>query len=342
MNVEATPRRLNSAGDASSPVASLQTLCAALREHPNVAEKLAIARAYSPALGVSGGIPIGDDTAAIPDGESYLLFAAEGMMESFVELDPWFAGYCAVMVNLSDVAAMGGRSLAIVDVLWTHPDSAVTKEIWAGMRAASEAYGVPIVGGHTTRFPLERTPLLAAAVLGKANRIISSFEAKPGQDLVLAIDMRAAYRGEGTLFWNASVGAPAERLRADMELLPTLAEAGLVSAGKDVSNGGLPGTLAMLLATSSCGATVNLGALPKPDGVDLMRWLLSFPSYGYLLAVDADKSAEVCSHFRARDITCEVIGKVEPGCELVLQQGAKRCVLAQIAPAVSCQDTRSP
>jgi len=320
----------------------LESLCAALRDHPNVAEKLNIARAYSPALGVAGGIPIGDDTAAIPDGEGFLLFAAEGMMESFIELDPWFAGYCAVMVNLSDVAAMGGRPLAIVDVLWAHHESPVASKLWAGMRAASEAYGVPIVGGHTTRFPIERTPLLAAAVLGKANRLISSFEAKPGHDLLMVVDRRASYRGDGTLFWNASVGAPPERLRGDLELLPILAEAGLVSAGKDISNGGLPGTLAMLLATSRCGATVNLDALTPPKGVDMKHWLLSFPSYGYLLSVDPAHTSAVRSAFEQREIACDLIGSMQEGCELALMMDGERCVLSEIASAVSAPAATCP
>ncbi len=314
-------------------MASLATLAQSLREHPNVAEKLAIAKAYSPALGVANGIPIGDDTAAIPDVRGWLLLAAEGMMEGFIKLDPWFAGYCAVMVNLSDVAAMGGRATAIVDVLWAHTASPMAAEIWAGMQAASAAYGVPIVGGHTTRFPVERTPLLAAAVLGRARKLISSFDAKPGHDLVMAVDMRAAYRGEGTLFWNASVGSPPERLRGDLELLPRLAEARLVTAGKDISNGGIPGTLAMLLATSRCGATLNLDALPSPPGVDLQRWLLSFPSYGYLLSVEPANSAKVCRRFQKRGIECRVIGRMEPGNELAIEAGGEHCVMARIDPA---------
>jgi len=163
-------------------MSALESLAQSLRSHPNVAEKLRIAAAYGPALEVAGDIEIGDDTAAIPDGDGYLLFAAEGMMESFIELDPWFAGYCAVMVNLSDIAAMGGVPTAIVDVLWTHPESVLAQEIWSGMRAASAAYGVPIVGGHTTRFPYDRTPLLAAAVVGKAQHLIPA--SMPGPAMI--------------------------------------------------------------------------------------------------------------------------------------------------------------
>ncbi len=289
----------------------LTSLISDLRKHPNVMEKMGILQAYSPAVETTPDIEIGDDTAAIPDGDGYLLFAAEGMMEAFIEMDPWFAGYCAVMVNLSDIAAMGGRPTAIVDVLWANPSSLMAKELWTGMRAASEAYGVPIVGGHTTRFPVERTPLLAAAVLGKAKRIISSFTAEPGDVLLTAVDLRAAFRGQGTLFWNASVGSPAERLQGDLALLPQLSEAGLITGGKDISNGGIPGTLAMFCATSRCGATLDLDSLPRPEGVDLKRWLLCFPSYGYLLTVKKENVAEVIATFAGRDLHCAAIGIME-------------------------------
>ncbi|WP_113957176.1 sll0787 family AIR synthase-like protein [Roseimicrobium gellanilyticum] len=290
----------------------LSALIASLRAHPNVAEKLNILQAYAPSLPVSGGIEVGDDAAAIPDGNGYLLFAAEGMMEAFIEKDPWFAGYSAVMVNLSDVAAMGGIPTAVVDVMWTHTASPIAAQIWEGMRAASMAYGVPIVGGHTTRFPIERTPLLAAAVVGRAQSLISSFDARPGDALMMAVDLRGAYRWEGSLCWNASVNSPPQRLQTDLRLLSELANEGLVTAGKDISNGGVPGTLAMLLATSQCGATLNLDTIPMSPGVDMLHWLVSFPSYGYLLSVRPEKAAEVRAKFQSRDIACEVIGEITP------------------------------
>ncbi|RYD39363.1 MAG: hypothetical protein EOP83_36895, partial [Verrucomicrobiaceae bacterium] len=130
----------------------LASLAQYLVSHPAVAEKAGIHHAYGHALEVSGNVRLGDDCAAIenPSGTGHLLFAAEGMLESFVDDDPWFAGYSAVMVNLSDVAAMGGRPVAVTDILWT-PSDEVSTQIWAGMQTAARSYGVPIVGGHTTR-----------------------------------------------------------------------------------------------------------------------------------------------------------------------------------------------
>jgi uncharacterized protein len=300
---------------------TLAQLVSFLAGSVSVKEKFNIRAAYEPAQDLAGGTRLGDDCAAIRDGDGWLLLAAEGMLPSFVADDPWFAGYSAVMVNLSDVAAMGGRPIAIVDVLWT-PGLDQSGQIWEGMSAASKAYDVPIVGGHTT-VTKGGSPFLAAAVLGKARRLITSFDVKPGDDLLVAVDLRGEWRREKP-FWNASAGAPSERLRADLNLLPALAETGWCRAGKDISNGGIVGTLAMLLDCSSAGAELWLDQLPRPRGVDLARWLISFPSFGYLLSVSPEYSERVIAHFASREIACGVAGRFISARSLLLCYGAAR------------------
>jgi len=309
----------------SDDAATLAGLIDFLARHPAVVEKATIQTAYAPAQLLSGRVRVGDDCAAIPDGDGFLLFAAEGMLESFVADDPWFAGYSAVMVNLSDVAAMGGRPLAIVDVLWT-PGLGRSTPIWEGMSAAARTYEVPIVGGHTTITKSESS-FLAAAVLGKARKLITSFDARPGDALLVAVDLRGSWRGAKP-FWNASVGAPAERLREDLLLLPALAEKGWCGAGKDISNGGIVGTLAMLLECSRVGAELRLDQLPQPAGVEFTRWLAAFPSYGYLLSVAPENTEKVIAHFTARDIACAPVGRVTASPSLVLGFGSARAVFS--------------
>jgi AIR synthase-related protein len=305
---------------------ALERVIAFLSSNAAVLEKVAIRRAYAPALGQAGGIRLGDDCAAVPDGTGFLLLAAEGMLPSFVADDPWFAGYSAVMVNISDVAAMGGRALAIVDVLWS-PGPAGAEAIWEGMNAAAGAYGVPVVGGHTTA-SRDGAAYLAAAVMGRAERLITSFDATPGDDLVMALDLRGAYRG-GKPFWNASTGAPPARLRADLEVLPALAASGACRAGKDISNGGIAGTLAMLLDCSGVGAELWLDRLPRPERVEIERWLISFPSFGFLLAVAPVRTAEVVAAFGAREIACATVGRITAQRSLVLALGDERRVFLE-------------
>jgi AIR synthase-related protein len=265
-------------------------------------------------------VRLGDDTAAIPDGEGYLLLAAEGMWPELVASEPRFAAYCAVMVNASDVYAMGGRPIAIVDALYARSE-AEAEPLWQGMADAAERFGVPIVGGHTNLHSPHAG--LAAAVLGRARRLLTSFDARPGDELVAAIDLRGQMHGRHA-FWNATTDAPPARLRADYAVLPELAEAGLAAAAKDVSMGGLAGTALMLLEASGVGATLSLDAIPRPSAVPWATWLLAFPSYGFLLSVPPEASARVLAAFAARDIAAAVVGRVDGGRCLTLARGAER------------------
>ena len=256
----------------------------------------------------SEAVPVGDDCAAIPDGDGYLLLAIEGFLDSFVAADPYFAGYCGIMVNLSDVAAMGGRPLAVVDALWSR-DAAAADPILDGLRDAAALYGVPVVGGHTnTRASAGN---LAVAVLGRAGpRLLTSFDARPGDDLVAAIDLRGRFR-DPYPYWDASTGAPGARLRGDLDLLPGFAEDGLCAAAKDISMAGVVGTALMLLECSDVGAVIDLDAIPRPDGIALERWLTAFPSFGYLLSVRPDRTPAVLARFAEREIAAAAIGRLD-------------------------------
>ncbi|MGD1899714.1 MAG: sll0787 family AIR synthase-like protein [Phormidesmis sp.] len=260
-------------------------------------------------------IRLGDDCAAIADGDSYLLLAAEGIWPQLVAQDPWFAGWCAVMVNVSDVAAMGGVPTAVVDALWS-PTMEESKPLWAGMKAAAQTYGVPIVGGHTNC----HSPYagLAVSILGRAERLITSFDAQPGDALVVVLNMEGAYYKDYP-FWNAATEAEPSVLRSHLSLLPQLARSGLVNAGKDISMGGLAGTLLMLCEASSCGAVLTLDSMPRPADVPWAKWLTSFPSFGFLLSVSAEQLAAVQMIFQPQGLVCEAIGEVVKGSEVFLK-----------------------
>ncbi len=270
---------------------------------------------------------LGDDCAAIPDGSGYLLLAAEGMLPLLVDTEPWFAGWCAVMVNVSDIYAMGGRPIAVVDTIWSQT-TALSEPLLDGMRAAAAAYNVPIVGGHTNGHSPYNA--LSVAILGRANQLITSFDAQPGDRLLLATDFRGTPHPKHP-FWNAATTADPIQLRDDLAILPHLAETGVCKAGKDVSMGGIVGSLLMLLETSKCGAVLDLDAVPCPPALMLEQWLLCFPSYGFLLSVCLDKVEAVRSQFHQRHLVCEAIGEVQSSPQLVLQAQDQSAIFWDLA-----------
>lgn len=299
-----------------------------------LAEQLRASRGFAHKRDIDGVLPalagaaptdvaLGDDCAAIPDGDGYQLFAIEGFLNEFVEREPWFAGWCGVMVNASDIYAMGGRPTAVVDALWSR-DGPTAIPILEGLAAASRAYGVPVVGGHSNR--RNGGEQLAVAIVGRARRLLTSFGARPGEHLVAAIDLRGAFR-EPYAWWNAATGAPPERLRADLEILPGLAEDGLCAAAKDISMAGAVGTALMLLECSGLGAEIDADRIPRPEGVALERWLSAFPSYGFLLSVaDAHLNA-VLQRFHARGIAAAAFGRTTGARQVQLRHGGGAALL---------------
>lgn len=257
----------------------------------------------------------------------------EAMAAAAVAADPWFAGYCGVMVNLSDVAAMGGRPIAIVDALWSASEAGAAP-LLDGMREAARRYGVPIVGGHSN-LRADRGQL-AVAILGRALRPITSFAAQPGDALIVATDLRGRFR-DPFPWWDASTSADPARLRADLRLLPEIAEDGLVTAGKDISMAGVVGTTMMLAEASGVGATIQLDRLPMPQGVTLERWLTAFPSFGFVLSARPERVDEVIRRFQQRDIACAAVGRIEGGRVVTIEDQGERAELWDFArPFTGC------
>jgi AIR synthase-related protein len=307
---------------------TLTDLAATLRQGRGLAHKHDIGPVVA-RLGVASGtaVPVGDDCAAIPDGDGFLLLAIEGFLNEFVAADPFFAGYCGVMVNLSDVAAMGGRPVAVVDAVWSEGIDGA-RDILDGLANAAKIYGVPVVGGHTnTRSDRGQ---LSVAVLGRAQKLLTSFDARPGDQLIAAIDLRGQYR-EPHPYWDASTGSDPVRLRGDLAVLAEIAEAGLCRAAKDISMGGVIGTALMLLECSKVGATIDVGVVPRPIDAPLPRWLASFPSFGFLLSVQPEFCEEVLQRFAARDIAAAVIGTCDGSSVLRLTDGANEVMFWDFA-----------
>ena len=314
---------------------TLQDLAHRLAESAGLISKEDIQPVVS-ALGISDGdtIRVGDDTAAIKAGNGWNLLACEAMLPVFVEQMPWFAGFSSLWVNVSDIQAMGGRATAVVDALWAQ-DADKATPILQGLRAASSLTGVPVVGGHAN-LQAPHTAI-SVSVLGFAAKLLTSFDALDGDTLIAVIDLRGKQHAPWP-FWDAASDAPPDRIRADLELMPTLAESGLCKAAKDISQGGIIGTCALFAESSRVGITLDIDTIQKPPDYPLEQWLCTFPSYGYLLAVKVENVEQVLAHFTVRNISARRIGDVDASQELAIQQGTQRAVVRDLSakPLTGC------
>ena len=91
---------------------ALEELAATIRAAPAVEAKrqLGLVRRL--------GAPVdGDDAAAIAHRGQYLILCGEAIQPAFVRAHPHAAGAAAVVTNVADVRAMGGRPVGLVDML---------------------------------------------------------------------------------------------------------------------------------------------------------------------------------------------------------------------------------
>ncbi len=291
----------------------LKSLAKKLREYPGLKRKEPIAEVFRQLVleGTPGPqLPnYGDDAAVIPYGDGYLLMACDGIMTGLLINEPYAAGKASVMVTVNDIYSMGGRPLAMVNVL-ASGDAEQRAQVVAGIAKGCRKLGVPMVGGHLHPDAPTDQPALSVAILGEAKAVLRSHLARPGDALVLAVDLRGQPGCRSVKSWDANSGKTPQELRERLEIMPMIAEQGLAQAAKDVSNAGLLGTAAIMMENSGVGAEIDLDDLPRPQGLALEDWLLSFMSYGFVLAVEQRKCDEVLGLFNQRGLSAAVIGQV--------------------------------
>ncbi|WP_406656733.1 methanogenesis marker 2 protein [Methanolobus sp. ZRKC2] len=272
-------------------------------------------------------VDFGDDAAVIDIGtDDVILFAADAIWGKIVNKSPWWTGYTSVVVNVNDISAMGGRPLAMVNVM-SSDDHSSTEEVMKGIRDGIKKFGVPMVGGHM--HPDTPYNSLAVSIIGiaKKDSVIRSDTASPGDVVIAAYDMDGRVGKNSPYSWDTTSFKESAVVRERFMVMQELGEKRLVTAGKDISNPGTIGTLGMLCEVSKVGASVDIRKIPRPDNVDFEQWLKIYPATGYILTVKEEKAAECIEVFEKTGIVAAVIGKIEESRKLDIYDDSGRATV---------------
>jgi putative N-acetyltransferase (TIGR04045 family) len=218
---------------------------------------------------------VGDDGAPVPGSD--LIAACDAILPSMVERDPDWAGWCAVLVNVNDLAAMGASPVGLLNAVGAR-DAAHATRILGGLRRAADAYRIPVLGGHTQ---LGVPAALSATALGRAAHPVPGGGGRAGQRVRLTADLGGGWRpGYGGRQWDSTSGRTADEL----ERMQSFVARARPAAAKDVSMAGVAGTLGMLAEASGCGALLDVARVPRPAGATAGDWLTCFPGFAMLTA----------------------------------------------------------
>ncbi len=283
-------------------------------------------------LPLNGFEGIGDDCAVLPvaDGDA-LLFTADLLNEGVHFLRRATSarelGGKALAVNLSDIAAMGGRPVATLLSLALPPDAGETwaEEFMEGYRTLSERYGVALVGGDTTRSGQGITINVTAIGRAPLSCIKRRSAARPGDVLFTTGALGASGAGlrdllAGRLDTPAAVEHRNPRPQVEEGLWLGMRRE--VHAMMDLSDG-LASDLKHILDRSGVGAEVLLERVPVAEGSDLQTAACGGEDYKLLLTADAEGAGQLADEFLKRfGSPLHPLGRITDTRELVwLQNG---------------------
>lgn len=259
-------------------------------EDPDEAFVIAAASAVSGPLSV--GLGIGDDAAILDGGH---VVTTDTMVEGVhwdQRLEPGDVGWKLVAVNVSDVGAMGGRPRwgTLAMALPSPLDRAWVSAFFAGFAAASQHFGLALVGGDTTRSPGPR--VLTLTVGGDAPRPVRRSGALPGDDVWVTGELGRAAEAFGRAAPSAASLAWLRRPEPPISFGAALAEAGLAHAMIDLSDG-FARDLARVCRASRVGASVDPSLLP--GGRPLAEAVAFGEDYELCFAATPGAQSAICS-----------------------------------------------
>lgn len=286
-------------------------------------------------------VGIGDDAAVIKIQDTHLIVTKDMLVEDthFMAAlhPPFFLGRKSLNVNLSDVAAMGGKSkyafLGIALPSRTRPGW--VEEYFSGFKSAAEESGVILAGGDVSR---SKKITISVTVIGEGKTIIRRNGGKPGH--LLFVSGTLGDSRQGLLLLKKGYKLEDDRtadplLRAFLDPVPqvsiaqSLTRARLPSSMIDVSDG-LAMDLLNLCQECGCGAEIDQASLPL--SFELCYWqrrpydfaLHGGEDYQLLFSIPAAKIRGLTSLQEKYKITC--IGRLveRKGLYLIDRQGKER------------------
>jgi thiamine-monophosphate kinase len=295
-------------------------------------------------------IGVGDDAAVLDIGCDELLVATcDAQVEDthfrLQHTNPQDIGRRALAVNLSDIAAMGGRPrFALISLLMPPTlDVAVLDGIYQGLREEANQFDVALVGGNVARNAERLIIDITLLGTGTRNRLLRRDSAKPGEAVMVTGSLGSAAAGLLVLEdEQLATKIPSENLvgvlAAQRTPTPRVA-AGQWLAQHDVTTGidvsdGLAADISHICEASGVGMHIEAESLPiQPEVVTLATLagrepqelaLFGGEDYELVFTVPADR-ADVVAHelFVATGVKATTIGTVCEGSAMTLFRQGK-------------------
>lgn len=292
----------------------------------------------------NAAVGIGDDCAAIEFDNEYLLISTDMISQKTHipdEMTPFQIGWFIVAINLSDIAAKGGKPLGLVLSFGLPKETSETflKELTKGADSCATAFDTYIVGGDMKE-ACEITICGTAFGVVKKDEFMPRKGVQPGD--IIAVTGTLGKAGAG--YFNLKNKTLNKNIaRALLEPVPKLKEGRLLAQQKcvtscmDISDG-LSSSLYQLQELNDVGFEINRSNIPlasellqlkkKEKGLDVYNIALhSGGDYELLLTIPPDRFEKVKDVMEKNDASLIAIGKITRNKDIVINDGDKKKLL---------------
>ncbi len=257
---------------------------------------------------------IGEDSAAVNNNEKLILITTDRIKTAFIENYPYGAGFSSILVSVDDIYACGGTPIAASLIISVKSVNAC-KSILEGICEASKKFKVPIVRGHTN--PHGTCFELSSTMLGeiKKKHYISAGNAQVNDNVIMAVDFDGKIAQANKLYFDTTTFKSSEVVLRKRKAMNVIAEKNLASASKDVSNGGIFGTLLQLIKYSNVSANINIKKIRLPNiltelNYSLEMYLQMYLTTAFILTAPDGTCNSIINIFKEHGMEANVIGKI--------------------------------
>ncbi len=268
---------------------------------------------------------IGEDSATIENSDKYILCTTDRIKTSYIENYPFGAGFSSILVGVDDIYACGGTPLAATIII-SFKDIEICKKVIEGVIKGSNLFQVPIIRGHTSI--RSKCYELSSTMIGeiKKENYLSAGNAKINDNIILVVDFEGKIAKANKMYWDTVTFKNSEEVLRKRKSMKIIAEKHLANTSKDISNGGIFGTILQLIRYSEVGANVNINKIKMPQllielNYSLEMFVQMYLTSSFILTAPENNCDSIIKVFNNQGLEASVIGKIIQNQVLKINEG---------------------
>jgi len=282
---------------------------------------------------------IGEDAAAIKisqNSDTLILLTTDAILPQFIINSPYAAGLSAVYVGIDDIIAAGGKPIACSTTV-SYNNEEMGKHIFQGIMEGTNKFQIPLIRGHTVSDSNDISLTSSTIGISSIKSFLSIKNLRENEFIALVWDIEGVPALSNNNYWNTITMKSSEQFYSKRNFIASGIKKKYITTCKDISNGGILGTLYQMLSYSSLGAVLDLNLLNtrlKKDNFpyELIDFLFLYLTSGFIVCGKKETKENLIKLVQNSNMNFYDIGITTKKLDLVIKFENNKKLLSTISP----------